>query len=223
VAEELPREDEALVRRLRAGDEAAFTALVDGLHGSLLRVAELFVGRGPAAEEVVQDTWVAVLDGLDGFEGRSSLRTWIGCILANRAKTRRARDRRDQLLFVADEELPEDGRFNPLGYWSDSPPPVPVPDDALARKRAREVLLEEIERLPEGQRAVVTLRDVSEWSSEEVCNVLGVSETNQRVLLHRARTRLRAALARRLGIEASEPGGVSSSPARSRLSRKGSP
>jgi RNA polymerase sigma-70 factor (ECF subfamily) len=192
-----------LLRRLRAGDETAFGGLVDDLHGGLVRLAELFVGRGAAAEEVVQDTWVGVLDGLDGFEGRSSLRTWIGSILVNRAKTRRARDRRDQLLFVADEDLPEDGRFNPTGFWADAPPAVVVPDDALARKRARELLLEEIEQLPEAQRTVVTLRDVAEWSSEEVCNVLGLSETNQRVLLHRARTKLRAALARRLGKEGS--------------------
>ena len=192
-----------LVRRLRQGDEAAFTALVDGLHGSLLRLAELFVGRGHAAEEVVQDTWVAVLDGLDRFEERSTLRTWIGSILVNRAKTRRARDRREQLLRVDADEAIDEGKFNPLGYWSEAPGAVVTPDDALGRKRARELLVEEIERLPEGQRLVVTLRDMSEWSSEEVCNVLGLSETNQRVLLHRARTRLRAALARRLGKEAS--------------------
>lgn len=196
------QDETELVHRLRTGDEAAFAALVDGMHPALLRLAEPFVGRGPSAEEVVQDTWVAVLDGLDRFEGRSSLRTWIGSILVNRAKTRRARDRREQALFcVEPEDLPEEGRFNPLGFWSEAPPRVPLPDDALARKRARERLLVEIERLPEGQRVVVTLRDVSEWSAEEVCNVLGLSETNQRVLLHRARARLRAALARYLGKE----------------------
>src|SRR6185369_537757 len=117
-------EDETdLVRRLRAGDEAAFSALVDGMHGALMRLAELFVGRGASAEEVVQDTWLAVLDGLDRFEGRSSLRTWIGSILANQAKTRRARERRDQLLFLPDAELSEAGKFNDLGFWSDPPRP----------------------------------------------------------------------------------------------------
>ena len=191
--------DEAdLLRRLRAGDEAAFSGLVDSLHGALRRLAEAFVGRGPAADDVVQDTWIAVLDGLSRFEGRSSLRTWVGSILVNRARTRRARDHREQTLFaVPTEDLPDEGSFSALGFWSDHPPPLP--DDAIAQKRARQILLDAIEQLPEGQRVVVTLRDVSEWSAEEVCNVLGLTETNQRVLLHRARTRLRAALARRLG------------------------
>jgi RNA polymerase sigma-70 factor (ECF subfamily) len=199
-------EDETeLLRRLRAGDEAAFATLVDRMHRSLLRLAELFVGRGSAAEEVVQDTWVGVLDGLDRFEGRSSLKTWIGSILVNRAKTRRARDHREQVLHVAPgDNEPEDGRLNGIGYWCEAPSQLPAPDDVLAKKRALAVLLAEIERLPEGQRLVVTLRDVSEWSSEEVCNVLGLSETNQRVLLHRGRTKLRAALVRRFG-KAGEP------------------
>jgi RNA polymerase sigma-70 factor (ECF subfamily) len=149
----------------------------------------------------VQDTWLAVLDGLPRFEGRSSLRTWIGSIVANRARSRWARERRELALGLDDEEALEDGRFGVAGYWSEAPVALPAPDDALFRKRAREVLLDEIERLPEGQRVVVTLRDISEWSSEEVCNVLGISETNQRVLLHRARTKLRATLARRMGKE----------------------
>jgi RNA polymerase sigma-70 factor (ECF subfamily) len=189
-----------LLVRLRDGDETAFGSLVDAMHATLRRLAEVFVGRGAAAEDVIQDTWVGVLDGLSRFEGRSSLRTWIGSILVNRARTRRARDHRDQLLFTSPpDDGADDGHFGAHGFWSDGPAPLPLPDDALARKRAREILLAEIELLPEGQRAVVTLRDVSEWSAEEVCNVLGLAETNQRVLLHRARTRLRAALARRLG------------------------
>ncbi len=198
-------EDEAdLLRRLRGGDETAFASLVDGMHAALLRLAELFVGRGTAADDVVQDTWVAVLDGLDAFEGRSSLRTWIGSILVNRARTRRSRDQRDQGLFAPLPEEPiAEGRFNALGLWSDTHAPLPLPDDALARKRVFELLLTEIEQLPENQRVIVTLRDVSEWSSEEVCNVLGLSETNQRVLLHRARRRLRAALVRHLGKDPS--------------------
>jgi RNA polymerase sigma-70 factor (ECF subfamily) len=195
----VPDETE-LLGRLRAGDETAFASLVDGMHAALLRLVEVFVGRGASAEEVVQDTWLAVIDGLDRFEGRSSLRTWIGSIAVNRAKTRRARQRREEALFSHEDDLTiDDGRLGPLGFWAESPPPVPRPDDALAAKRAREILLAEIERLPEGQRAVVTLRDVCEWSAEEVCNVLGLGETNQRVLLHRARMKLRAGLARRLG------------------------
>jgi RNA polymerase sigma-70 factor, ECF subfamily len=191
-----------LLRCLRAGDEAAFASLVDGMHAVLRRLVEVFVGRGAAADEVIQDTWLAVIEGLDRFEGRSSLRTWIGSIAVNLAKTRRAKDWRDQALFAGDGEVAlDEGRMNANGFWADGPPPVPRPDDALDAKRARQILLEEIERLPEGQRAVVTLRDVAEWSAEEVCNVLGLQETNQRVLLHRARMRLRAALARRLGKE----------------------
>jgi RNA polymerase sigma-70 factor (ECF subfamily) len=197
----VPDETE-LLQKLRAGDEAAFASLVDGMHAALRRLVEVFVGRGASADEVIQDTWVAVIAGLDRFEGRSSVRTWIGGIAVNLAKTRRAKDWRDQGLFTAEGDCsPEEGRMNAVGFWADAPPPVPQPDDAVDAKRAREILLREIERLPEGQRAVVTLRDVSEWSAEEVCNVLGLSETNQRVLLHRARMRLRAALARRLGKE----------------------
>lgn len=192
-------DERELLCRLRAGDEAAFTTLVDTMHRPLMRLAELFVGRGASAEEVVQDTWLAVLDGIGRFEGRSSLRTWIGSILVNRARTRRARDRRELLVLDDHEDGLEDCRFNVIGFWTEAPASVPSPDDAVSRKRARELLMAEIDRLPDGQRAVVTLRDISEWTSEEVCNVLGLSETNQRVLLHRARTRLRAALARRLG------------------------
>jgi RNA polymerase sigma-70 factor (ECF subfamily) len=191
-----------LLCRLRAGDEAAFASLVDGMHAVLCRLVEVFVGRGATADEVIQDTWLAVLEGLDRFEGRSSLRTWIGSIAVNLAKTRRAKDWREHVLFATDGDLAiDEGCLNPNGFWREGPREVPRPDDALAAKRAREILLEEIERLPEGQRAVVTLRDVSEWSAEEVCNVLGLQETNQRVLLHRARMKLRAALARRLGKE----------------------
>jgi RNA polymerase sigma-70 factor (ECF subfamily) len=196
------RDETQLLERLRAGDEAAFASLVDDMHGALRRLVEVFVGRGASADEVIQDTWVAVLDGLSRFEGRSSVRTWIGSIAVNLAKTRRTKEWRDQTLFTPDSACgPEEGRMGTVGYWTEAPPPVPQPDDALDAKRAREILLQEIERLPEGQRAVVTLRDVSEWSAEEVCNVLGLSETNQRVLLHRARMRLRAALARQLGKE----------------------
>jgi len=197
----VPDETE-LLQKLRAGDEATFASLVDGMHGALRRLVEVFVGRGASADEVIQDTWVAVIAGLDRFEGRSSVRTWIGGIAVNLAKTRRAKDWRDQSLFTVEGDgAPEEGRMNGVGFWADAPPPVPQPDDAVDAKRAREILLREIDRLPEGQRAVVTLRDVSEWSAEEVCNVLGLSETNQRVLLHRARMRLRAALGRRLGKE----------------------
>jgi RNA polymerase sigma-70 factor (ECF subfamily) len=170
------------------------------MHRGLVRVAMAFVGSPAAAEEVVQDTWLAVVADLDRFEGRSSLRTWIGTILSNRAKTRGVRDKRSvpfSSLSSEDLESPEPDRFTSVGFWS--PPPShwdDAPENLTLRKEAREAIEREIERLPETQRTVVTLRDLEGWSSEEVCNVLEISETNQRVLLHRARQRLRAALER---------------------------
>lgn len=192
-------DDAALLLRLRAGDEAAFRSLVRELHRPLTRVAFTFVGSQAAAEEVVQDTWVAVIDGLDGFEGRSTLRTWIGRIVVNRAKTRGVRDRRSVPFSTPSPE--EDGpvepeRFGSRGFWSAPPCRGELPDELVLRKEARAHIERELESLPAAQRAVVTLRDLDGWSSEEVCNVLEVSETNQRVLLHRGRTRLRAALER---------------------------
>jgi RNA polymerase sigma-70 factor (ECF subfamily) len=184
---------------LRAGDEAAFTRLVDALHRPLVRLAEAFVGRGPTAEEIVQEAWLAVVDGIDKFEGRSTLKTWIGGIVANRARTRRAKDARELPFGTAAdaEEAIDPARFRG-GFWKDPPRWSPSPDDLLERRRVREEIVAAIEELPDGQRAVITLRDIEEWSSEEVCNVLGISETNQRVLLHRARSRLRMALERKL-------------------------
>lgn len=191
-------EDHETLRRIQEGDEAAFAGLVARLHRPLLRVAETFLGRGSAAEEVVQEAWLAVVDGLGRFEGRSTLKTWVGGIVANRARTRRAKDRREVPLQDDDgDDGVDPGRFAPSGFWSQPPTWSPGPDDALFRKQARAALSEEIERLPPGPRAVITLRDVEEWSSEEVCNVLGLTETNQRVLLHRGRSRLRAALEKR--------------------------
>lgn len=198
-----PAADAALVARLLAGDEAAFVGLVDSLHRPLLRIAEAFLGGTGAAEEVVQDTWVAVLQGLPRFEGRSQLRTWIAKILVNQAKTRRAKDRREVPVDAeAAETSPDAACFNVIGMWKQSPSSLPGADDVLFSKHAQVVLREEIGKLPEAQRAVVTLRDLEDWSSEEVCNVLGLSETNQRVLLHRGRQKLREAMVRRFGKEA---------------------
>lgn len=193
--------DADLVARLRAGDEAAFRNLVRGMHRALSRVALAFVKEPSAAEEIVQETWVAVVAQIDRFEQRSSLRTWIGSILANRAKTRAVRDKRSvpfSALESEDGEPVEPERFTEAGFWS-APPrrwDESGPEWLALRKEAREAIEREIARLPETQRTVVVLRDLEGWSSEEVCNVLGVSETNQRVLLHRGRMRLRAALER---------------------------
>lgn len=188
-----------MVERLRAGDEAAFTELVERLHPSLVRLASVFAGG--AAEEVAQETWVAVITGLDRFEGRSSLTTWIGRILVNRARTRGVREGRSVPMSSLDGS-PDDhvdrSRFGRLGFWSAPPEPweTPEAERRLLDAEARGLLEVELAKLPSAQRAVVELRDVDGWSADEVCNVLEITETNQRVLLHRGRTRLRGALER---------------------------
>lgn len=193
-----------LLDALRAGDESAFSALVREYHSSLVRVARIYVSTLASAEEVAQETWVGVLNGLDRFEGRSSLRTWIFRILTNIAKTRAQRDGRTlpfsalqdpgrvpEAAVDADRFLdPEHPRWP--GHWAIKP--GAWPEDALVAAETRERLAEAIEVLPASQRAVITLRDVEGWDSAEVCNALGLTETNQRVLLHRARSKVRAAL-----------------------------
>ena len=193
-----------LLDALRAGDEGAFAALVREHHGSLVRVARTYVSTLAAAEEVAQETWVGVLNGLDRFEGRSSLRTWIFRILTNIAKTRAVRDARTlpfsalgdparvpEPAVDADRFLDPDHPRWP-GHWAVKP--EAWPEDALLAGETRERLAEAIEALPPAQRAVISLRDIEGWSSEEVRNALDLSETNQRVLLHRARSKVRAAL-----------------------------
>lgn len=189
---------------LRAGDEEAFAALVREYHPSLVRVARMYVSSQAAAEEVAGETWLAVVKGLPRFEGRSSLRTWIFRILTNIAKTRAKRDGRT-LPFSALQDparVPEpavdaDRFLDPEhprwpGHWAARP--EPWPEDALLAAETRERLAEAIEALPATQRAVISLRDIEGWTSEEVRNALDLSETNQRVLLHRARSKVRAAL-----------------------------
>jgi RNA polymerase sigma-70 factor (ECF subfamily) len=193
-------DDAQILLRLRAGDEDAFRDLVRTLHRALQKVAQAFVASPEAAEEVVQDTWVAVVSQIDRFEERSSLRTWIGSILVNLAKTRGVRDKRTMpFSSLSSEEADpiEPERFGARGFWSLPPKRWDdAPEALVLRKEAREAIEKELAGLPATQRTVVVLRDLEGWSSEEVCNVLGVSETNQRVLLHRGRQRLRAALER---------------------------
>ncbi len=196
--------DRALVQQLLAGDEAAFTSIVERYHGSLLRFARLFVRSASDAEEVVQDTWIAVLEGLPSFEGRAALKTWIFGILANRAKSRAVRETR--MILFADLSAPGTGaapsveprRFTPDGAWAT--PPVQrhedTPEALLLHGETLAVVEQAMAALPSAQRAVVTLRDVEGLGATEVCHILEISETNQRVLLHRARSRLRAALER---------------------------
>ena len=195
-----PPDDAELLRRLRGGDDAAFRELVRSLHGALTKVALAFVGSRAAAEEVVQDTWMAVIAGLAQFEGRASLRTWIGHILVNRAKTRGVRDKRVVPLSAEDDaaaDAHEAERFGPRGFWA-APPTAwdKAPEALTLRKEACEHIEREIAALPPTQGAVVMLRDMEGWSSDEVCAALEITEANQRVLLHRGRARLRAALER---------------------------
>ncbi|MGH3357700.1 MAG: RNA polymerase sigma factor [Nocardioidaceae bacterium] len=185
-------DDVTLVVRLREGDEAAFTMLVVR-HGEwLLRVAEDLVSSRAVAEEVLQDTWLAVYLGVDGFEGRSSLKTWLTSILANRARTALARERR--YLTLRDEDI--DRIAGATSAWS--LPLVPWTDGVDERVTARQLMRtvrEVLPRLPDAQRDVVVLRDVERARPVEVTELLGLSDANQRVLLHRARSRLRRHLA----------------------------
>lgn len=191
-----------LLRSLRAGDESAFVELLDRFGPSMLRVAQLYVPSRAVAEEVVQEAWLGVLAGLDRFEERSSLKTWIFRILTNRAKTRGEREGRT-VPFSAlagddddDEPAVDADRFHHAGRWPGhwAAPPRAVPEERLLAAEARERVESAIAALPPNQRAVITLRDVEGFGAEEACSVLGISETNQRVLLHRARSKVRAAL-----------------------------
>jgi len=204
-AQERAEPDEfALVTRLRAGDEEAFAVLVSRYHGSLLRFAMSFVSERSAAEEVVQETWLGVIRGLSSFEGRSSLKTWIFRILANRAKTRGKREARSiPFSSLKDPQSESDyepavdpSRFTSRGSWAD-PPQLwtnAAPEELLQGQETMDLIQRAIEELPPNQRAVVTLHDVEGVEPEEICNILEISETNQRVLLHRGRSRLRRAL-----------------------------
>ena len=196
---------------LRAGDEGAFLALVQRLHGAMLRVAAWHVRSRASAEEVVQEAWVSVLAGLHRFEGRSSLRTWIFGILVHCAETRRVRDGRSVPLSSLCDGDSEDGpavaaeRFlDDHELWSGNwaRPPSPWPDARLESGEVVALVREALDGLPEPQQTVMALRDVADWDAEEVCALLGITMGNQRVLLHRARSRVRGFLEARLGQEA---------------------
>lgn len=202
-------DDRQLIAALRRGDEAAFAGLVEELTASLTRLALAHVPSRAVAEEVVQDTWVGVIRGIDRFEGRSALRTWIFQILLNNARTRGQREKRT-LPFSSFRRADEEGRDQPAvdadrfqrrrgdypGHWARPPVEWDSPDVQLAGDAAREVMLAAIAELPARQREVLTLRDIQGYSAADACNALEVSETNQRVLLHRARSKVRAALER---------------------------
>jgi RNA polymerase sigma-70 factor, ECF subfamily len=202
-------DDAELVRALRAGDEDAFIEVVRRYNGLMVRVALGHVRTQALAEEVVQETWCAVLAGIDRFEGRATLKTWIMRILANRAKTRGQREARcvpfsslggpeddDGPAVDADRFLPADHPRYP-GGWSAAPASWShIPDERMLAAELRECVRAAVAELPARQQAVISLRDIEGWSPEEVCDALDLSEGNQRVLLHRARSRVRAELER---------------------------
>jgi len=202
-------DDTQLIDGLKQRDEAAFIRLVTCYQARMIRVALIYASTRAVAEEAVQDAWLGVLQGIDRFEGRSSFKTWLFRILVNRAQTRARREARTIAFSDLDDEpavAPE--RFLPADHptWANhwSVPPEAwgsSPEDQLLAREALDAIAAEIAKLPPSQREVITLRDVEGWTAEEVCNVLGISETNQRVLLHRARSRVRGALERYFSAE----------------------
>jgi len=199
--------DARLIDRLRDGDESAFAWLIDAYSAPLMRLAQAIVSNASVAEEVVQETWLAVLTGIGRFEGRSSLKTWLFTILANRAKTRVSRERRTISLSAFEIGETGDGptvdprRFRPAtqpdwpGNWAIPPQQWSAgPEGTALDRETIAVLRRGLEDLPRAQQLVVALRDVHGWPSADVCAALGVSQANQRVLLHRGRSRLRGVL-----------------------------
>jgi RNA polymerase sigma-70 factor (ECF subfamily) len=195
-------DDAGLVKALRQGDEAAYRALVDRHSATLLRLASMYVSNREVAADVVQETWIGVLQGINRFEERSSLKTWICRILVNKAKTAAQREGRTITFSdLGDDELvpavgPE--RFHDQGpnrdKWSIAPQAWDRPEERLLSKEARAVVERAIAALPANQRLTITMRDIEDLSSADTCSALGISEGNQRLLLHRARSRVRAAL-----------------------------
>jgi RNA polymerase sigma-70 factor (ECF subfamily) len=193
-------DDWALVAALRSGDEHAFERLVDRYHGSMKRVARAYVATNEAAEDVVQDAWIGVIRGVDQFEGRSSLKTWIFRIVINRAMSRGARDARSVPFSSLGADEPavdpncfaDSGRWS--GWWRSEDAVIQLPERVVLAQESRRLIDSVIATLPPNQRLVITLRDIQGLTAEEACDLLGVSEANQRVLLHRARTRVRSAM-----------------------------
>lgn len=192
-------DDLELLARLQAGDEAAFVALVGRYHDSMTRVARGFVPSWAVAQEVVQDAWLGVVVGVGGFEGRSSFKTWLFTILVNRARSAGAREHRSVPIDPGGAAV-QGARFDATGHWAVPPEAWSDDiDDRLLAAGAKPALLAALDALPDRQRQVVTLRDVEGLSSSEVCAVLGITEANQRVILHRGRSRLRQALEDKVG------------------------
>ena len=205
-------DDEQLILALRRRDEMAFVTLVDRYHAQLVRLATLFVPSQAVAEEVAQETWIGVLQGIDRFEGRSSFRTWLFRILTNQAKRRGQREARSMPFAAFSPEgnaedvetAVEPERFLPAGHeWAGHWVSYPrnwreTPEERFLSHETRTLVQQAIDGLPLNQRLVITLRDVEGLPSTEVCHTLKISETNQRVLLHRARSKVRGQLERAL-------------------------
>ena len=201
-------DDQRIIAGLRAGDGAAFAEVVDRYHGSLVRVAMRYVPSRAVAEEVVQDTWIAVIHGMATFEARSSLKTWIFRILTYQAISRGKREHRSIPFSVlagreaeGAESTVDPSRFRGPedqfpGGWIEHPDPWGDGESIMLSQEMQSVVAVSLESLPSAQRLVMTLRDVQDWSAEEVCEALEISQGNQRVLLHRARSKVRAALER---------------------------
>jgi len=200
-------DDEQLLLALRRRDEQAFTTLVDRYHARLVRLASLFVANQAIAEEVAQETWIGVLQGIDRFEGRSAFRTWLFRILTNQAKRRGQREARSIPFAAFSQADVDDGeptvapeRFLPAGdewagHWVSYPQNWrELPEEEVLSHETHALVQQAIDALPLNQRMVITLRDVEGFPSAEVCNALAISETYQRVLLHRARSKVRGQL-----------------------------
>jgi RNA polymerase sigma-70 factor (ECF subfamily) len=207
TARQIALPDSEVVAALRRGDESVFGDLVDAYSPGLMRMALMYVRDRAVAEEVVQDTWIAVLRGIERFEGRSSLKTWIYRILMNTAKTRGQRESRSVPFSAAagrDEPAVDPDRFldaehQHAGGWMLGPSEWQTPEEELLQGETREQILRAIDDLPEQQRAVITLRDVEGFPPDEVSELMGISDGNQRVLLHRARAKVRTAIEAYLG------------------------
>jgi len=201
-------DDEQIITGLKQREESAFHFLIDRYHASLVRIAMLYISDRAAAEEIAQETWLKVLEGIDRFEKRSTLKTWIFAILNNLAKSRGKHEGR--CIPFSELDYREDGDGEPVvpperffppdhpkwpGGWSMPPEPWHnSPEDQILSEELKDCIQEAIADLPENQRAIITLHDLEGWPSAEICNVFNLSETNQRVLLHRARARVRQAI-----------------------------
>lgn len=196
--------DDVLVGRLRDGDEAAFALLLDAWSAGMLRLARSFVPTSESAADVVQETWLAVVQGVEKFQGRSSLKTWVYRILVNTAKRRGQRESRVLPVSSLPPEYGDPPTVDPdrffsaeepwAGHWREFPAPWPTPEEGALGGEIRAVLAEALEQLPKQQRTVITLRDVEGYAADEVCSILELSAANQRVLLHRARAAVRLRL-----------------------------